>query len=191
MAVRQVYGEPISFRDIFSGSAIVARMIVSYIVFNALTIVGLAALLIPGVFIAGLLLPTYAMIADGTPVFEAMRKSFAAMWHDRGVCAAFVFVVGVIIVASVIPLGIGLLVTLPMFCLISALAYRDMIGLRRLRHAASMVDEALPWEGEMQGPPAALAGDDYDDDPDAVSRIKRFSLTGEPLDEKGNIIPPK
>lgn len=187
MAIKAVYGEQITFRDIFSGSNLVLPMLIYSILYSIIT--ATTPILLIGLFLAGLLLPAYAMIADGYSIPKAIGKSMSAMFTERWIAAALVFVVWIILGVLSLTL-IGIIVTMPMLCLISALAYRDMIGLRRLQ--ALPVNETLPWEGESQGPPAMIHVEDtFIDDEETSNKAKRFSLTGEPLDDNGNVIPPK
>ena len=164
MAVKKVSGQPITGRDIFGGARIYPSFLLFSIVAQVLVSVGLALLILPGVFIAGLLLPAYAMIADGESVGAAIGKSMKAMWPDRFVAAGFVFVLGIVVSIGMPILGIGI----PILLLVSALACRDMFGLRSMRTAPTGPD-TLPWETA-----------------DAQLRTPSVSLTGEPIDNGSN-----
>ena len=61
------------------------------------------------------------------------------MAKDLGRGVLFLFLFGILLFLSAIPCGLGLLVTLPMLYLISALAYRDMIGIPGLPRARRAV----------------------------------------------------
>ena len=157
MAVRQVRGLPPTFRDIFRGGPLFWRMLgamfLVYFAFQALEVIGLgpgflllqrraptpvmvtafavggAAWLFSSVVLPALLLPAFALMADGVRVFPALRRSVRAMKAHWLPAAGFVFVLGLLVYASEIPCGLGLLVTIPMVFLMTALAYRDLAGM--------------------------------------------------------------
>lgn len=129
MAVKQVSGEPIAFSDVFSGASNFPSMLAFLIVSYLLIVVGSFMVIIPGILAAGLLLPGFAMVASGEPVGSAIQKSFAAMWPERLMAMAFAFGLGLIVWLSSLVFALGPLVTLSMYAIVSALAYRDMIGL--------------------------------------------------------------
>jgi hypothetical protein len=157
MAVRQVRGLSIEIRDIFRGGALFGRMLgaMFLLVFSAYFLeavclgpAGLliwkhgptAAIIVAGVvgvllLIAlllaanGVLMPTFALMADGDGVFAALKRSIRAMQGHWASAAGFAFVLGVLVYASELPCAIGLLATIPMVFLVCALAYRDMIGM--------------------------------------------------------------
>lgn len=163
MAVKQVSGEPINFSDIFGGARNFGSMLVFLVIAAILIWGGSLFVLLPGIFAAALLLPGYALVASGEPVGSAISRSMSAMLNDRYTGMAFVFGLGAIIALSSLVFGAGELVTLPMFALISALAYRDMIG--------------LPHSGKVESLDAILGLD-------AHAR-PAVSLTGE-SEEAGN-----
>ena len=160
MAVKQVSGEPISFGDIFSGARTFGQMLVFMIVAYVLVSVGTIVIL-GGLLAGALLLPGFALIASGEPVGSAISKSIAAMWGARFQGMAFVFGLGMIVTLSIFAFGFGPLVTLSMVALISALAYRDMIG--------------LPNSGTSESLESILGI--------KADKAHAVSLTGESLDE--------
>lgn len=128
IALKQVRGEPVSFRDIFSGGALFGSMLIFGAVYSVLIGVGSAFVVLPGVFLAGLLLPALALTAAGEPVGAALSRSVKAMWPDRAIAMGLAFVLGTATIIGFSFLTFGLLAALPLCFLVSALAYRDMIG---------------------------------------------------------------
>ena len=172
MALKQVRGETPAFADLFGGRAVVP-MLGLLVIFQIAVNAGLSLLLVPGVLLFGLLLPAFALIADGVGLGEALKVSVRAMSRDLRGTAVFALVLGLLVFVSALPLGAGLLVTLPMCWLISALAYRDVVGLPEAR-------PLLPTDGLPQGLlPGALTFSPGD---------RRVSLTGETLDGDGNVV---
>ncbi|BDI30203.1 hypothetical protein CCAX7_22540 [Capsulimonas corticalis] len=129
MAVKQVRGEQVSFHDAFRGGEGFWRMAGAVLLIGVLSLLGVAGLVIGVFFVAGLLLPAWAMVADGESPTEAITRSIRAMkgdWLKAGLfCLLFTALMG----ASALLCGLGLLATTPMLYLVSALAYRDMAGM--------------------------------------------------------------
>lgn len=144
-AAKQVRGELISIGDIFSGGPLMLRMLGYNIVYSFAVVVGFLLCIIPGFLMAGLLIPGYALVAEGETVGNAISRSIDAMKRDIWNAAAFVFVMGLIIAAAIIPCGLGLFVALPMFYLTAALAYRDMVGMPG-------IGQATPGYGAASAP---------------------------------------
>lgn len=157
MAVRQVRGMALSYRDIFAGGPLFGRMLGAMFLLGfasyALQAVGLGpgyvllfrhastvatvltfavgglAYLCAAAVLPGLLLPAFALMADGVRLFPALRRSVRAMKGSWLPATGFVFVMGLLVYASELPCLIGLLATVPMIFLVTALAYRDMAGM--------------------------------------------------------------
>ena len=157
MAVRQVRGFALTYRDIFAGGPLFGRMLGAMFLLGFATYALEAICVGPGYLMlwlhanpvgaavaiglgflllfcllpmfTGLLLPLFALMADGVRVFPALRRSVQAMKAHWLPAAGFVFVMGLLVYASEIPCGLGLLATIPMVFLVTALAYRDLAGM--------------------------------------------------------------
>ena len=136
-AVKQVRGESVSVSDIFSGGSIIWKMLGFNIVYGFASVIGFVLCIVPGFLVGGILFPGYALIADGETVGNAISRCIDAMKKDMWNAAGFVLVMGLLLLVSLLPCGLGVFVTLPMFFLVSALAYRDMIGMPGLGAPAS------------------------------------------------------
>ena len=196
VAVKQVRGEMISTGDIFSGGPMVWRMLGFNIIYGLAVFIGTLFCFVPGFLLGGLLFPGYALIADGESVGNAVSRSFDAMKQDMWNAAAFVLIMGLLVAVSIIPCGLGLFVTLPMFFLTSALAYRDMVGMPGTGPA--MPGYSAPygtqpgvwptapgaWPPPPQQYPAAPPPQAY-----PPSEPPRRSLSGDAMDEPGQTPP--
>lgn len=129
MALRQVRGEAIDIGSIFQGLRNWVQMLVFCILFFLCSMVGAIACCI-GLFVAyGLLMPGFAMVADGESGTNAISRSVDGMKVDWLNAALFSFVFYLIIAfGTVLTCFLGAFVLYPMMFIISALAYRDMIG---------------------------------------------------------------
>ncbi len=144
MGVMQVRGQIISIVDFFSGGRVFLRMLGLMVIYSVAVGIGLFLFVIPGLMIAALLLPSFALVADGIPVGAALSQSIKAMVRDLGSAIGLVFVFTLLYMLSALPCGLGLFVTVPMMFLLSALVYRDMIGI------PNMVTPAGPTYGSPQ-----------------------------------------
>lgn len=204
MAVHQVRGLPIEMRDVFRGGPLFGRMLGAILLLGlsaygleALCVapVGLlawrhgptAALVVSGVLgcvllivlllaMYGLLLPMFALMADGDGVITALKRSVRGMKSRWAAAAGFVVVLGLLVYASEIPCGVGLLATIPMVFLICALAYRDMIGM------PNMVPPPAPYYSPT--PPGVWppAPSTWPPPPQASASPPLRSLSGDLLD---------
>jgi hypothetical protein len=129
LALRQVAGNSVSFSDFASGGAAFGRMLVFLVIYTVVVSIGLTLVVLPGVYAAAMLLPAFALIADGESVGKAISRSYRGMLADRAAAMSLTFLLMVILAASQI-LVLALFVTAPMAWIISSLAMRDMIGLR-------------------------------------------------------------
>ena len=186
-AVKQVRGEAISVNDIFSGGPLIWKMLGFNIVYTFAVALGWCFCLVPGFLLSGLLFPAYALIADGETVGNAITRSFEAMKRDMWNAGAFILVMGLIVLAGIIPCGLGLLVTLPMLYLATALAYRDMIGMpgpvNRTGAYGAPAGYGAAQSGVWPPPPEARPpafGQPPSSDPSSFSPPRR-SLSGEDL----------
>jgi len=121
-----------------------------------------------------------------------------AMKQDMWNAGAFVLVLGLLVAVSIIPCGLGLFVTLPMFFLVSALAYRDMIGMPGAVSTTGAygvppgygASQSGVWPPPPEARPPAF-GQPPSSDPSSFSPPRR-SLSGEELDgpDKPPVPPP-
>ena len=109
-------------------------------------------LFVIGVFLPwALLLPAVTLIADGYTVSDAISRSVAVMKQDWLRALGFVIVYSLMTLATIFSCGLALFITVPMGFIISALAYRDLIGIPDM--AASITAEAPPVAGQWPPPP--------------------------------------
>lgn len=128
MAVKSVKTGQLEFGDIFGGMGRFPQFLLLYPLMFIAVVVGMLALCIGLFVVMGLLLPAYALVADGENAGAAFAKSIQGMSSGWLQATGLTFVLSLIVLASCIPCGLGLFVTVPMMSVIGALAYRDMIG---------------------------------------------------------------
>ena len=143
-AVKQVRGEAISVGDLFSGGPFFLPMLVYTFVSQIAISIGMVFCILPGLLLASLLFPSTALIADGVPLGSAVSRSINGMKQDVWNAVGFLFVMGLLVIASFFACGLGEFVALPMTYLVAALAYRDMIGMPGVNQAAPAYGTAAP-----------------------------------------------
>jgi hypothetical protein len=129
MGVRRAADEPISFSMLFDGFAKAKPLVIAMIFQSVMIIIGFALLIIPGIYLSigyGL---TYPLIMEKElGPWEAMEASRKAIHHHWFQIFGLYFVMGLIFMLSALPLGIGLIWTLPMGVITLGIVYRTVFG---------------------------------------------------------------
>jgi len=168
LAVKQVRGERVTFADAFSGVRYFGNMLLLGLIFGLLSTAGFFVFC-AGIYIAGaFLIPSAAMVADGEGALPALSRSMETMKQDWINASLFVLVWHWVIIASIVTCGLGFLVTIPMLCITSALAYRDMAGISGMPVMPAGYGQPMPgawppapgsaWPPPGQAPPYGQPG---------------------------------
>jgi hypothetical protein len=129
MGVRKVAGERISWTMIFKGFSCAAKIIVATIMQSILVAIGFLLLILPGIYLAVGYTMTIPLIIDkGLSPWQAMEMSRKAVHKVWWKVAGLFSVMGLIYLGSLIPLGIGLIWTWPMFIILVGVVYRFLFG---------------------------------------------------------------
>lgn len=129
MGVRKVAGDTLSWKMIFSGFSKIGKVIVATLLQTLLVSIGLLLFIIPGIYLMigyGLAMPLI-LDRDMGPwqALETSRKAIHKVWWK---VAGAVIVMGLIYMVSVIPLGLGMIWTLPMSFTLAGVIYRHLFG---------------------------------------------------------------
>jgi uncharacterized membrane protein len=90
---------------------------------------GFALLIIPGIYLSIGYMMTYPLIMDkDLSPWEAMEASRKAIHHHWFQIFGLFFVMGLIFIASALPLGIGLFWSIPMGVIMTGIIYRTIFG---------------------------------------------------------------
>jgi hypothetical protein len=122
-------GTPMDVGQLFDFSHAVDK-IVGPLVVGILIIIGMLFLIVPGIILALMWAFLYCVLADrpGTSFTEAMKISAAITKGNRLSIFLFAIVCGLLAFVSMIPLGLGLLVTIPMIQAAIYCAYESCKG---------------------------------------------------------------
>lgn len=232
MALKQARGQDVSINDMFSVFSLALPLLVSGFFVNLLYGLGTYLCIAPGVILYALWMFTPLLIIDRKlGPFQAMSESWNLLKSNWLMAGAYVFVAGLLIFVSAIPLGLGLLVSIPTVLLSIAVGYLAFTQpaqpvIPNYGQAAPGVWPppptatqqtpgvfAQPSAAEPLAPPSAATS------PSPAAPVNPFgqpanpaanpfgappapsqnpfgqtpprtSLSGEPLDENGQVIPP-
>lgn len=126
VACKQVRGEMIAVNDMFQATDVIPSVILASILVGLATLGGALFCIIPGLLIAGRLMFTMPLVADGRQTaVQAMKTSWRALEGQTWISMAFVLIVGIVSQVGACACLIGLLFTMPLYFLAIALLYRD------------------------------------------------------------------
>jgi len=133
IGVRRSCGSHYSWKTVFSGFPFIGRIGVAGFLMSLLIVSGFVLLILPGIYLAvGYSLTLPLMVAKQYGPWEAMEAS-RRLIHPRWWQVFGVYIVMYLIyVLSCIPLGIGLLWTIPMFFTLTGVLYRTLVPLERI-----------------------------------------------------------
>jgi uncharacterized membrane protein len=137
-AFKQLRGEAISVKDLFSGGDVFLRIVGAFIALAFLGMLGAVFCIFPAFIVAGLFYFTIPLIVErNLDISSALSASFDATKKHWFMFALFAFVVSILASLGQYACGIGMLVTYPLQFTISAIAYRDIFGVPGARNFSS------------------------------------------------------
>ena len=129
MGIRRVAGDPIYWRMVFSGFSCAGKIIIATILQSILISIGILLLVLPGIYLAvGYAMALPLIVDRGMSPWEAMETSRKAIHKIWWKIAGLLLFMGLITIVSMIPLGIGLIWTWPMFIVLAGVIYRYLFG---------------------------------------------------------------
>jgi uncharacterized membrane protein len=129
MGIHQVSGKPVSIGMMFGYFDQTLRLFLLYVVMIIMIAIGFILLILPGIYLA----VAYAMalpllIEKKMGVWEALetsRKALSKRWFT--VFALFILL-GILVALSALPLGIGLIWTIPLSVTVLGVVYKTIFG---------------------------------------------------------------
>lgn len=124
IGIRKVAGDPISWKMTFRGFASSGKIIIATILQTILVTIGFLLLILPGIYLTVGYSMTLPLILDKNlspwQALETSRKAVHKVWWK---VAGLLLIMGLLLVVSIIPLGIGLIWTWPMFIIMTGVIY--------------------------------------------------------------------
>ncbi|RLA46425.1 MAG: hypothetical protein DRR06_05110 [Gammaproteobacteria bacterium] len=132
LGVRRSVDLPISVNEAFAYFAYVLPLVVAAILMSILMTLGFILLVIPGIYLSVAYLFTVPLIVEKNmeawQAMETSRKTVTRHWFKF---FGLMIVMGVIVLVSALPFGIGLIWTYPMLVIALGILYRDIFGVEQ------------------------------------------------------------
>lgn len=129
VGIRQAAGQPVRFGEVFSHFGRTLPLLLAAILMGILVNVGFLLFVVPGIYLAVAFLLTIPLIVERKlSAWDAMVVSCKAINQHWFKVFFLYLLLGVIMMISMIPLGIGLIWTVPMFIVAQGILYRTIFG---------------------------------------------------------------
>lgn len=138
MAIRQIRGEMPSVNDLFQSFDLAPRFIAAHLIIGILSYIGFFLCVIPGLIFGGMSFLAYPIIADrNVGAVDAIRMSWETLKKDALMAILFFIVLSIVAQLGSVACGIGVVITMPMLFLGSAIVYRDFFPERFTTQSSS------------------------------------------------------
>jgi hypothetical protein len=129
VGIRRAADQPISFNDIFSHFGRTLPLLITAIVSMLLIYLGMILLIIPGLYLAiAYMLAIPLVVERGLSPWQALEASRKAISQHWFKVFGLFLLLGLITLISAIPLGIGLVWSIPLFVIAMGVLYRTIFG---------------------------------------------------------------
>lgn len=129
LGVRRAVDDPIRARDILKQYKKIVPLSITYILMYVLIVIGFILLVIPGIYLTvAYSMATYLVVEKNLSPWQALetsRKAVTKRWFSLFGLYVVIFLISMI---AIIPLGIGLIWTIPLGLIAAGVAYRRMFG---------------------------------------------------------------
>lgn len=129
VGIRRAAGQPYSFNEIFSHFGRTVPLLLTALIMMVLIYLGFILLLLPGIYLAVAYMLAIPLVVERglSPwqALEASRKAISQHWFKA---FGLFLLLGLIVAISAIPLGIGLIWTIPLFVVAMGVLYRTIFG---------------------------------------------------------------
>jgi hypothetical protein len=122
--------KPVRFEDMFDGFRHFAGLFLFTLISSILVSLGLLALILPGIYLAvGYVFAPFFIIFGKLEFWEAMKTSRRLVHREWLSVFGFILILGLLNLAGVLALGIGVIFTIPVtYCALYA-AFDDIVGI--------------------------------------------------------------
>lgn len=129
IGIRQAAGQPLRFAEIFSHFNRTLPLLGAGILMTIVTVIGFALFVLPGIYLSIALMLTIPLVVERKlSPWQAMMASCKAI-NQHWFKVFFLFVtMNIVVWISMLPLGIGLIWTLPMFIVMIGVLYNRIFG---------------------------------------------------------------
>jgi len=129
MGIKRSVDAPISASMVFNNFSKILPLFVTIILMYIMMMIGFLLLVIPGIYLMIAYYMAMPLVVEkGMSPWQAMETSRKAITHRWFSVFALFIVMIIIITISAIPLGLGMIWTLPMLMIAYGILYRNMFG---------------------------------------------------------------
>jgi len=130
MAIKHIDGKEISFKTLFAYTDKTLPLFIANLMIMTAVTLGLFLLILPGIYLCVAYACAPALIIDKNmkpwAALEASRKAVGKQWFR---VAGLIITMVLIFIISALPLGIGLIWTLPMMIILFSVIYKNIFGI--------------------------------------------------------------
>ncbi|MBU0484450.1 MAG: hypothetical protein KKB30_08050 [Proteobacteria bacterium] len=129
MGIYKAVDRPINFKMAFGYFSLLIPIVVGGFLMTIITVLGFILLFVPGIYLAISYSMTIPLIVEkGMGPWEAMETSRKAVSKHWFRVFGVNIMMGIILMISSIPMGLGIIWTMPMFFVTTGILYRNIIG---------------------------------------------------------------
>ncbi|TBU96342.1 DUF975 family protein [Phytopseudomonas dryadis] len=129
IGIRRAAGQPVSVNDIFSCFSRTVPLLITGVLMVVLIYVGFLLFILPGIYFSvAYMLAAPLVVERGLSPWQAMEASRKAITQHWFKVFGLLLLLGLILAISAIPLGIGLIWTVPLFVVAMGVLYRTLFG---------------------------------------------------------------
>lgn len=129
IAIKRSVGIPVNAMMVFDYYPKTIPIFLLYVLMILLIIIGLMLLILPGIYLAIAYSMAPALLVDkNMGIWEALETSRKAITPHWFKVFALFLICAIILIVSALPLGIGLIWSMPFFALVMAIVYRNLVG---------------------------------------------------------------
>ncbi len=129
IGIRRAVDLPVNWQLAFGYFSFLLPIVISVFLTGIITSLGFMLLIIPGIYLSLAYMLTIPLIVDKGmgpwQAMEASRKAISKHWFK---IFGLYFVMALIYMVSMIPLGLGVIWTMPMFIMVTGILYREIFG---------------------------------------------------------------
>lgn len=142
IGIKRSVNSPIDANSVFHYFPKMFSLLLTLILMYILVSIGLLLLILPGIYlIVAYYMALPLVVEKGMSPWEALETSRKAISRHWFRMLGFFIIAGIIITISAIPLGIGLIWSLPMIIIAYGILYRNMFGVEAVTSEASEIDQ--------------------------------------------------
>lgn len=131
VGIRAAAGQPVRFGEIFSHFGRTVPVIITALLMTLLVTVGYLLFVVPGIYLSvAYILAIPLVVERGLSPWQALEASRKAINQHWFKVFGLFLLLGLLMSLSVIPLGIGLLWTIPLMVVSLGVLYRTIFGVR-------------------------------------------------------------